>query len=101
LEEVWLAGLLAGRAAPRIKLTRAENAAEPGLVERTQDWGEAPDVFGFVGRAEELVTLRQWVLNEHCRLAAVLGIGGIGKTALASRLAQEAAPSFRRVYWRS
>src|SRR5207302_2784150 len=63
--------------------------------------GEAPDVIGFVGRAEELATLRDWVLEDGCRLAAVLGMGGIGKTALASRLAQHAAPGFQRVYWRS
>jgi len=28
-------------------------------------------------------------------------MGGIGKTALAARLAQDVAPSFQRVYWRS
>jgi hypothetical protein len=55
-------------------------------MERRQDWGEAPDVIGFVGRAEELATLRSWVLEDRCRLAAVLGMGGIGKTALASRV---------------
>ena len=32
---------------------------------------------------------------------AVLGMGGIGKTSLAARLAQTVAPSFERVYWRS
>jgi WD40 repeat protein len=71
------------------------------IVERGEDWGEAPDVLSFVGRASELATLRQWVLAERCRLAAVLGMGGIGKTALAARLAQDVAPSFQRVYWRS
>ena len=34
-------------------------------------------------------------------LVAVLGMGGIGKTSLAARLAQAVAPSFERVYWRS
>ena len=82
-------------------VAQAVSAAEDGAVDRRQDWGESPDVIGFVGRAEELATLRDWVLEEHCRLAAVLGMGGIGKTALASRLAQDAAPSFQRVYWRS
>jgi hypothetical protein len=89
LDEVWLDRVLVERAAPRTELTRDVNAAEAGSVERSQDWGEAPDAFGFVGRAEELATLREWVVDEHIRLAAVLGMGGIGKTALASRVALE------------
>src|SRR5438270_1781710 len=109
LDEVWLAGLLAERTAAHtaeqaddvIAAEPALRAAEGGGLERRQDWGEAPDVLGFVGRAEELATLRDWVLEDSCRLAAVLGMGGIGKTALASRLAQNAAASFERVYWRS
>jgi hypothetical protein len=107
LDRVWLDGVLSECAGPRTKLTRDVNpargwtAARAGSVERSQDWGEAPDVIGFVGRAEELATLREWVLEECCRLAAVLGMSGIGKAALASRLALDAAPSFQRLYWRS
>src|ERR1700687_1682613 len=109
LDAVWLDAVLTERAAaPRTELTRAVNTATPALaaaevggVERSQDWGEAPDDIGFCGRAQELAQLRDWVVEERCRLAAVLGMGGIGKTALVSRLAQDAAPSFQRVYWRS
>lgn len=42
------------------------------------DWQEAPDVSVFYGRSEELLQLRQWILEERCRLVALLGIGGIG-----------------------
>src|SRR6266851_3996008 len=109
LDEVWLATVLAEHVAPQapeqardvIPAQPALSAADVGGVERRQDWGESPDVVGFVGRAEELATLRDWVLEEHCRLAAVLGMGGIGKTVFASQLAQDVAPSFHRVYWRS
>jgi hypothetical protein len=58
-------------------------------------------VLGFVGRLEELAALREWVLNEGCRLVAVLGMRGIGKMALAARLGQSLAPNFQRLYWRS
>jgi len=31
---------------------------------------------------------------------ALLGMGGLGNTSLAARLAQDVAPSFERLYWR-
>lgn len=49
------------------------------------DWGEAPDVSVFFGRESELSTLKQWILDHHCRLVAVVGLGGIGKTDLSIR----------------
>src|SRR5216684_2713553 len=66
-----------------------------------QDWGDAPDVLGFVGRIEELAMVRDWVVGQHCRVVGVLGIGGIGKTSIAAKLAQDVAPAFQRAYWRS
>lgn len=66
-----------------------------------QDWGEAPDVSVFYGRTSELETLKQWVVTDKCRLVAVLGIGGIGKTALAVKVAQQVQGEFNYVVWRS
>jgi transcriptional regulator with XRE-family HTH domain len=74
--------------------------ARPG-AEGSQDWGEAPDTTAFVGRDEELALVRSWLLEERCRLVAIHGFGGIGKTALAARLAQSLISSFERVYWRT
>ncbi|UBF23746.1 pentapeptide repeat-containing protein [Kovacikia minuta CCNUW1] len=53
------------------------------------DWGEAVDVSFFRGRSEELATIQQWVQVDHCRLVLLLGMGGIGKTTLATRLAEQ------------
>lgn len=66
-----------------------------------QDWGEAIDVSLFQGREEELAQLRRWVLEEHCRLVAMLGIGGIGKSSLAVKLALQIQTEFEVVVWRS
>ncbi len=106
-DEQWFAGLLAAHAPPtahpRTDTLDSAAAAERGTgpAERAQYWGDAPDTVGFVGRAEELAQLRHWVLEERCRLVAVLGIGGIGKTSIAAMLAENVAPSFERVYWRA
>ncbi|MEG3837265.1 NB-ARC domain-containing protein [Microcoleus sp. MON2_D6] len=66
-----------------------------------QDWGEAPEVSNFFGRAAELNTLSQWVLRDRCRLVALLGMGGIGKTALTAKLGEQVQGEFEYLIWRS
>ncbi|VXD23303.1 conserved hypothetical protein [Planktothrix serta PCC 8927] len=65
------------------------------------DWGEATDVSEFYGRIQELAQLKQWILQEDCRVIAVLGMGGIGKTSLSVKLGQQIYPHFEFVVWRS
>lgn len=64
-----------------------------------QAWGNAPDVPVFFGRAKELATLEQWIINDRCRLVAILGMGGIGKTALSLKLSQGIQTEFEYVIW--
>lgn len=66
-----------------------------------QDWGEAPDVPVFYGRTEELNTLKQCISKKGCRLVALLGMGGIGKTSLAAKLAKDIQGEFDVIVWRS
>ncbi|MBE9185900.1 pentapeptide repeat-containing protein [Microcoleus sp. LEGE 07076] len=65
------------------------------------DWGEAIDVSIFYGRTEELDTFRKWILDEQCRLIAILGMGGIGKTTLSVKLALQLKDEFQYVIWKS
>ena len=80
----------------------ADTATEGKVISSCrQDWGEAIDVSVFYGRATELVTLDRWIIQERCRLVALLGIGGIGKTALSVKLAEQIQDKFEYVIWRS
>jgi DNA-binding SARP family transcriptional activator len=53
-----------------------------GAPPRHQDWGDAPDGRLLYGRRAELDALKRWVVTARCREVAVVGMGGIGKTAL-------------------
>ncbi len=93
-------------------LEGSAQAVQP--IRAQQDWGDAPDVSVFFGRTEELATLEQWIVQERCRLVAIVGIrgvgktglslrlgrGGIGKTDLSLKLAQGIQDQFDYVIWR-
>ena len=75
----------------------AEQAAATESPPIRCDWGDATDVFTFFDRTEELATLNAWIQvepsiaqqSQRCRLVALLGMGGIGKTALSIKLAEQ------------
>lgn len=64
-------------------------------------WGLAPDLSRFYGRAADLATLKQWVLGDRCRLITLLGLQGVGKTDLATKLAEQLQSEFKVIIWRS
>src|SRR5436853_45703 len=110
LDEQWLQGLL-GTQRPRLALVAsgpgeqtygAEHvSAPPAGGEPRVDWGDALDVSTFYGRERELALLTELVLQERCRVVSVLGLGGIGKSALAVSLMHQVAAHFEVVIWRS
>ncbi|MEL6814228.1 MAG: NB-ARC domain-containing protein [Cyanobacteria bacterium J06598_3] len=72
-----------------------------GKSHPTHDWGQAIDVATFYGRTTELATLTQWIKTDRCRLIALLGMGGVGKTALSVKLAEQCQTDFDYLIWRS
>lgn len=59
------------------------------------------DVSRFYGRQEELQTLESWIIEDRCRLIGIFGLGGIGKTALSVKIAQQVRSQFECLIWRS
>ncbi|MBW4578705.1 MAG: NACHT domain-containing protein [Tildeniella nuda ZEHNDER 1965/U140] len=92
------------------KLLDEYEARQPEQAKAQQDWGEAVAVEDFCGREAQLIELEEWIVGDalgsnraanRCRLVAVLGIGGIGKTTLAARIAQRVQYDFKFLIWRS
>src|SRR5258708_5314059 len=109
-DEPWFQGLL-GTQCPRLALVAPRpveqthgaehDSAPPAGGEPRVDWGDALDVPSFYGREGELAVLTQWVVEERCRVVSIEGMGGIGKSALATRVMHQIAPHFEVVIWRS
>ncbi|MBE9186015.1 ATPase [Microcoleus sp. LEGE 07076] len=62
---------------------------------------DSPDGDSFASRTSELATLEKSIVQEKCNLAAILGISGIGKTALSLHLLPKIQHNFECVIWRS
>lgn len=73
----------------------------PSQVQPVMDWGEAPSVETFYGRDEEIGHLKQWIVDDRCRLIAIIGMGGMGKSLLAAQVAQQVQDQFEYIIWRS
>ncbi len=89
----------------QMQVKRVEADATPSTVhvnpQSHQDWGEVVDVTFFYGRTTELNVLEEWIDRDRCRLVALLGMGGLGKTALSVKIAQRLQDKFDFVVWRS
>lgn len=83
---------------------RSPTHPQPSQPTQTQphlDLGNAPEIFNFYGRTEELATLDRAIVGDRCRLVALLGFGGMGKTTLALRLLEDIQTHFQYVIYRS
>ena len=86
------------------KVTKSASSTElsyNNITTKYRDWGQIVDTSLFYGRTEELATLEKWLISDRCRLICLLGIGGIGKTFLAAKLARQIEAEFEYVIWKS
>ncbi len=68
---------------------------------RLIDWGEAIEANPFYGRENELSRLEQWLRYDRCRLVALVGLGGVGKTSLSIKISERVKDEFEVLIWRS
>ena len=102
LDEAWLAALLTPVShSPEETIGTATVLVPQARDGPRVDWDDAPAINTFYGREWELHLLTSWVVEERCRVVSVLGLGGIGKSALATSLMQGVAQHFEVVIWRS
>jgi WD40 repeat protein/transcriptional regulator with XRE-family HTH domain len=98
IEELGLARDHAGdEPAPSIR----RSSADENRSRWQEDWGEAPHLNTFCGRQQELVQVERWIEQDRCRVVAILGIGGIGKTTFATKVARDVKDGFEYLFWRS
>lgn len=96
------------------KLASLEASLEATLVEydpdltgelaeakTSYDWGDAPTLNAFEGQSGPLSQLENWMVEptKVPKLLAICGIGGIGKSYLARRLAENVGGRFQKVVW--
>jgi WD40 repeat protein/DNA-binding SARP family transcriptional activator len=104
-ETTWLAEQI--RTGQPEKMTRWQDdkmmvmPEHPVILSPLQDWGDVPGIAKLYGRQTELAQLERWLIHERCRLIAILGMGGVGKTTLAAAAIKAASVHFHRVIWRS
>jgi hypothetical protein len=63
----------------------------------TVEWvncSDAIDVCNFYGRTAEIATLKNRIVEDCCRLVAIYGMGGIGKTTLSVKLIKQIENKF-------
>ncbi|WP_414622668.1 NB-ARC domain-containing protein [Calothrix sp. CCY 0018] len=64
------------------------------------NWDGVPNVSIFSEKSKELHTLKQWLTEKKCRLVTISAMGGVGKTTLAKKLAEELNGKFDYIIWR-
>jgi WD40 repeat protein/transcriptional regulator with XRE-family HTH domain len=109
LDERWLSTLLDQERFPHLRIVPepAEESESPAPVMAEVppgprvDWGDALATPVFYGRERELAQLAQWIVQDRCRVVSVLGIGGIGKSALSVSTMYQQAEHFEVVIFHS
>ncbi|TAG89929.1 MAG: ATP-binding protein [Oscillatoriales cyanobacterium] len=84
----------------KVRSPKTPQNPEPTTKQPRIDIGDAPEISTFCDRTSELSTLENWILS-RTRLITILGLSGIGKTALTLQLIPQIQQEFDCIIWRS
>lgn len=93
---------------PSVNITSPSNAATADLQLQSQPLSNHADTtpgilsvptINIVGRSQELDTLEQWIVHDRARVINLWGLPGIGKTTVASAIAQHLHDRFDQIVW--
>ena len=73
-----------------------DNPTEPQI-----NLDDAPAILTCYSRTNELNTLQHWIVQDCCRIVELLGISGIGKTALSLRLIDQIKINFDYIIYQT
>ncbi|WP_242053068.1 ATP-binding protein [Planktothricoides raciborskii] len=78
-----------------------ENEIDTKYQSAYRDLTLAPKVIKFSNREPELQTLYNWIFNQNTPLISVLGLSGLGKTALVRRFIDLNLDGFEVIIWKN
>ena len=84
----------------KVRSPKTPQNPQPTAKQPRIDLGDAPEISTFFDRTSELTTLENWI-GGSTRLITILGLSGIGKTALTLQLIPQIQHEFDCIIWRS
>ncbi|WP_373538165.1 NB-ARC domain-containing protein [Microcoleus sp.] len=84
----------------KVRSPKTPQNPEPTAKQPRIDLDDAPEISTFYDRTSELTTLENWI-SSRTRLITILGLSGIGKTALTLQLIPQIQQEFDCIIWRS
>ncbi len=84
----------------KVRSPKTPQNPQPTAKQPRIDLSDAPEISTFFDRTSELSTLENWI-SSRTRLITILGLSGIGKTALTLQLIPQIQHEFDCIIWRS
>ncbi|EKD07309.1 NB-ARC domain-containing protein [Limnospira platensis] len=86
---------------PKTSKKRSPTNSDKVQPEKRHDLTQVPKSDRLYNRTQELNTLKQWILEDKIPIVSVIGLSGVGKTALVVELVRQIQDNFNRLLWRN